>query len=51
MHETTGGKASLVVLLPLILCCCLIAILAMIFGAMIATFIQGIISNGGYYYD
>jgi hypothetical protein len=50
MQQTTAGKASVIALLPLILCCCLIAILAMVFGAAIWAIIQGAM-NGGYYYD
>ena len=50
MQKTSGGKAALTVFLPLILCCCVMIILAMIFGAAIMGLLQETI-NSGYYYN
>jgi hypothetical protein len=50
LQKTTSGQASLVVLLPLILCCCFIGMMMAIFGTMLLGFIREAMS-GGYYYD
>jgi hypothetical protein len=50
MQQTTGGKASFVILLPLILCCCLAVILGLIFSAAIMALI-GKAMNSGYNFN
>jgi len=45
MQQTTGGKATITILLPLILCCCLIFILSLIFGAALIAMLQGAASR------
>ncbi len=47
MQQTTGGKATFVILIPLIICCCLAIVFALIFGAAIMTLI-GKAARGGY---
>jgi len=46
MQETSGGKATLVVLLPWILCCCAITIMALIFGAALIAFFREFVQSG-----
>jgi hypothetical protein len=49
MQQTSGGKATLVILLPFIFCCCIIVILALIFGAAIFAFVTKAMHSGGGY--
>jgi hypothetical protein len=46
MQQTTGGKSALVVLFPLVLCCCLIFIMALIFGTAIIALIKSAAGSG-----
>jgi hypothetical protein len=47
MQQTSSGKATFVILIPIILCCCLTIILALVFGAAIVGFL-GKATKGGY---
>lgn len=47
MQKTAAGKAALTVLLPWILCCCLLFLVALIFGTAILALIKG--SSAGDY--
>jgi hypothetical protein len=46
MQQTTGGKAAFVALLPLILCCCMVFMLALIFGTAILALVKGASQSG-----
>lgn len=49
MQTNSGGRAALVIFLPIIICCCLGFILATIFGVALTGFIQEIMQSDYYY--
>ncbi len=48
-QTNSGGRAALVIFLPIIVCCCLGFILAMIFGVALTGFLQEIMQSEHYY--
>jgi hypothetical protein len=50
LQKTSGGQATLVVLLPIILCCCLVGLIAIV-ATMLGVALFRDIIGGNYYYD